>query len=101
MYERYSSSATEGPDVVMPSYSMANSVAAALVGVLVRDGHVELDQASPVPEWHADRRDPRAAITVEQMLHMSTGMEWSDGSARTCPRSWPAVTPPATRLPRN
>jgi len=75
VYERYSPSAVDGPDVVMPSYSMAKSVAA----VLVRDGWIELDQPAPVPEWHADPEDPRSAITVEQMLHMSTGMEWSDG----------------------
>jgi CubicO group peptidase (beta-lactamase class C family) len=79
VYERYSPSVTDGPDVVMPSYSMAKSVAAALVGILVRDGRIELDQPAPVPEWHADPGDPRSAITVEQMLHMSTGMEWSDG----------------------
>ena len=79
MYERYSPSVTDGPDVVMPSYSMAKSVAAALVGIVVREGQLELDQAAPVPEWHADTEDPRSAITVEQMLHMSTGMEWSDG----------------------
>jgi CubicO group peptidase (beta-lactamase class C family) len=79
VYERYSPSATDGPDVVMPSYSMAKSVAAAVAGFLVRDGRIELDQAAPVPEWHADPEDPRSAISVEQMLHMSTGMEWSDG----------------------
>ena len=79
VYERYSPSVTDGPDVVMPSYSMAKSVAAALVGIVVREGQLELDQAAPVPEWHADTEDPRSAITVEQMLHMSTGMEWSDG----------------------
>ena len=79
VYERYSPSATDGPDVVMPSYSMAKSVASALIGVLVRDGELELEQAAPVAEWHADPEDPRAAITVGQMLHMSTGMEWSDG----------------------
>jgi CubicO group peptidase (beta-lactamase class C family) len=74
VYERYSPSATDGPDVVMPSYSMAKSVAAAVAGFLVRDGRIELDQAAPVPEWHADPEDPRSAISVEQMLHMSTGM---------------------------
>lgn len=79
VYERYSPSVTDGPDVVMPSYSMAKSVTAALIGVLVRDGWLALDQPAPVPEWHADPDDPRSAITVEQMLHMSTGMEWSDG----------------------
>jgi len=79
VYERYSPSLTDGPDVVMPSYSMAKSVAATLIGMMVRDGRIELDQPAPVPEWHADPDDPRAAITVEQMLHMSTGMSWADG----------------------
>ena len=79
VYERYSPSLTDGPDVIMPSHSMAKSVAAALVGILVRDGQLDLDQTAPVPEWHADPGDPRSAITVEHMLHMSTGMAWADG----------------------
>ena len=103
VYERYSPSVTDGPDVVMPSYSMAKSVAAALVGIVVREGQLELDQAAPVPEWHADTEDPRSAITVEQMLHMSTGMEWSDGldAGTNMSASWRAPTLLGTRPPSN
>jgi CubicO group peptidase (beta-lactamase class C family) len=79
VFERYSPNSSDGPDVVYPSYSVAKSVTSALVGILVRDGRLTVDQAAPVPEWHEDPADPRAAITVEHLLHMSTGMPWEDG----------------------
>jgi CubicO group peptidase (beta-lactamase class C family) len=62
----------------MPSYSIAKSVTSAMVGVLVRDGRLDVDDPAPVPEWRADAADPRAAITVDDMLHMATGMDWED-----------------------
>ena len=78
VYERYSPNPADGPDVVMPSYSIAKSVTSAAVGVLVRDGQLDIDDPAPVPEWHGDPDDPRAGITVEDMLHMATGMPWED-----------------------
>ena len=62
----------------MPSYSIAKSVTSAMVGVLVREGGLDLDDPAPVAEWQADAADPRAAITVDDMLHMATGMDWED-----------------------
>jgi CubicO group peptidase (beta-lactamase class C family) len=63
----------------MPSYSIAKSVTSAMIGILVRDGGLDVAKPAPVPEWHAAAGDPRATITVEHMLHMATGMEWEDG----------------------
>ena len=79
VYERYSPNPADGPDVVMPSYSMAKSVTSALIGILVRDGRLDIDEPAAVPEWHEDPDDPRAAITVRHMLHMATGIPWDDG----------------------
>jgi CubicO group peptidase (beta-lactamase class C family) len=78
VHERYSPHPGDGPDVVMPSYSIAKSVTSAMVGVLVREGGLDLDDPAPVAEWQADAADPRAAITVDDMLHMATGMDWED-----------------------
>jgi CubicO group peptidase (beta-lactamase class C family) len=64
--------------VVMPSYSMAKSITSAAVGLVVRDGALDIDEPAPVPEWHRDPDDERSDITVEQMLHMATGMPWTD-----------------------
>jgi CubicO group peptidase (beta-lactamase class C family) len=63
------------------SYSIAKSVTSAAIGVLVGDGLVSLDDPAPVMGWTDDRGD----ITVEQLLHMASGLEWlevyGEGSA--------------------
>jgi len=78
VYERYSPNPDDGPNEIMPSYSVAKSVTSAAVGILVRQGALDLDEPAPVPEWHAERDDPRSEITIEHMLHMATGMPWRD-----------------------
>jgi CubicO group peptidase (beta-lactamase class C family) len=55
------------------SWSMAKSVTAVLVGELVADGKLKLDAPVPFAEWQK-QNDPRAAITLRQMLHMETGI---------------------------
>lgn len=79
VYERYSPHRDDRPSEVMPSYSMAKAVTSAMIGILVRDGRLDIDEPAAVPEWHEDPDDPRAAITVRHMLHMATGIPWDDG----------------------
>lgn len=55
------------------SWSMAKSVTAVLVGELVSDGKLKLDAPAPFAEWQKPG-DPRAAITLRQMLHMESGI---------------------------
>jgi CubicO group peptidase (beta-lactamase class C family) len=81
VYERYSPNPEDGPEVVAPSYSMSKSVLSALIGILVRDGRLDITAPASVPEWHADADDPRAATTVEHMLHMATGIPWVEDPA--------------------
>jgi CubicO group peptidase (beta-lactamase class C family) len=73
--ERYD--AESGPDRTLPSWSMAKSVLFALVGILVRDGHLRIDAAADVPGWR-DPGDPRASITLDQLLRMSSGLEFDE-----------------------
>jgi CubicO group peptidase (beta-lactamase class C family) len=75
-YERYSPNPADGPDVIAESYSLSKSVLSAFIGILVRDQVLDVHAPAPVPEWHAEPDDPRAAITVEHMLHMATGIPW-------------------------
>jgi len=77
VYERYA----EGFDATtrFQSWSMAKSFTNALVGIQVRRGVLELDAAADVPAWRAEG-DPRGAITVRQMLHMSSGLANGDVS---------------------
>lgn len=66
-----------GPDTRLISWSMAKSVTATLVGLMVADGRLALDEPAPVPEWQTPR-DGRAAITLRHLLHMSSGLDHTD-----------------------
>ena len=59
-------------------WSMTKSVTNMLVGLLVQDGRLALSQAAPVPPWHKDADDPRAAITIDQLLRMSSGLVFDE-----------------------
>ena len=67
-----------GPSTPLPGWSMAKSVTNALVGILVGEGRLAIDEPAPVPEWRADADDPRAAITLDQLLRMSSGLAWEE-----------------------
>jgi CubicO group peptidase (beta-lactamase class C family) len=54
-------------------WSMTKSVVNALVGILVRQGRLDILQPAPVPEWRSPG-DPRGAITLDQLLRMSSGL---------------------------
>ena len=68
-----------GPDNRFISWSMAKSVTSTLVGQLVAEGKFSLDAPAPVPEWHRTPGDPRAKITLRQLLHMSSGLRHTEG----------------------
>lgn len=62
----------------LPGWSMAKSVSAALVALRVGEGALTLDDAAPVPEWRERPDDPRAAITLRQLLRMSSGLAFAE-----------------------
>jgi CubicO group peptidase (beta-lactamase class C family) len=62
-----------GPAATCPSWSMAKSITQALAGMAVLDGKLDIHAPANVPEWRADG-DPRAAITLDQLLRMSSGL---------------------------
>jgi len=72
--ERYADGFTA--ETPQHGWSMTKTVVAALVGVLVREGRWALDAPVPVPEW--PEGDPRAAITLEQLLQMRSGLEFDE-----------------------
>jgi Beta-lactamase len=73
--ERYG--AGIGPDTALAGWSMSKSVMNALVGVLVQQGRLTIDGPAPIPEWHHPG-DPRARITLDQLLHMSSGLRFEE-----------------------
>lgn len=85
VYERYAPG--YGPGTRLISWSMAKSITGTLIGQLVGDGRLDLNAPAPVPAWRATPGDPRAAITLRHLVHMSAGLEHSEsepvGSADT------------------
>jgi CubicO group peptidase (beta-lactamase class C family) len=59
------------------SWSMAKSVTAVLVGLMVADGRLALDAPAPVPDWQRPG-DPRGAITLRHLLHMASGLQHTE-----------------------
>lgn len=58
-------------------WSASKSIMGTLVGLLVDDGVLKLDEPAPVPEWKGEG-DPRAKITLRQLLTMSSGLTFSE-----------------------
>ncbi len=73
--ERYGEGYDE--DTRFISWSMAKSFTGALIGFLVADGRLVLDDPAPVPAWQRPG-DPRGDITLRQLLHMSSGLDHTE-----------------------
>ncbi|HVY61033.1 MAG TPA: serine hydrolase, partial [Planctomycetota bacterium] len=58
-------------------WSMSKSVLSALIGIRVRQGKLKISDPPGCPEWSAPG-DPRAAITIDHLLHMSSGLAWEE-----------------------
>ncbi len=61
----------------LAGWSMSKSVTNALVGILVYKGKLNLYDPVPVAEWQATG-DPRQHITLDQLLRMISGLEFSE-----------------------
>lgn len=63
-----------GPDTKLLSWSIAKSVTAVLIGLMVSDGRLALDSPVPVAAW-SQPGDPRGRITLRQLLTMTSGLD--------------------------
>lgn len=66
-----------GPDTRFVSWSMAKTVTAVVIGMLVADGRLRLDESAPVPMWQRPG-DPRGEITLRQLLQMRSGLRHTE-----------------------
>jgi CubicO group peptidase (beta-lactamase class C family) len=71
--ERYG----DGFDASTPllGWSMTKTVTAALVGTLVRDGHIAVEREGLFPAWAGDER---RRIAMTQLLSMSSGLSFNE-----------------------
>lgn len=66
-------------DTRQQSWSMAKSVTQALVGTAVKEGWLSLEDRALMPNWQGD--DPRAQITLNDMLRMNSGLHFVEDYA--------------------
>lgn len=80
--ERYAPGYDETTPLI--SWSMAKTVTATLVGLMVADGRLVLDDPAPVEAWQTPG-DPRGAITLRHLLHMASGLDHTEGGGEDKP----------------
>ncbi|MCQ4437620.1 serine hydrolase, partial [Clostridioides difficile] len=56
---------------------MTKTVTAALVGTLVAQHKLSPDTSALLPEWRGSG-DPRAAITLDELLRMTSGLQFNE-----------------------
>ena len=91
------------------TWSVAKSLAGTLIGHAVHRGLIDVDAPAGLAAWRAPG-DPRAAITVDQLMRMASGLTSDTAGNRTddlymggtavadrSPR-WPLLHPPGTRF---
>jgi len=66
-----------GPNTRFVSWSMAKTVTGVMIGMLVADGLLRLDDGAPVEAWQRPG-DPRAEITLRHLLQMRSGLRHTE-----------------------
>ncbi len=69
-------------DMPITSWSMTKTVTASLVGILSSDGKLDINAPAAVPEWQGEG-DERAAITLDQLMRMSSGLKFQEEYSST------------------
>lgn len=64
------------------TWSVAKSIAATIIGAAVHAGYVDVDEPAGLAAWGAPG-DPRGAITIANLLHMSSGLTSPTAGNRT------------------
>jgi CubicO group peptidase (beta-lactamase class C family) len=63
-----------GIDTPLLSYSVAKSFTNALLGILVRQRRLRIDQRVGAPEW-SQAGDPRKSLSIDDLLRMDSGID--------------------------
>jgi len=71
--ERYDKGITAGTQLL--SWSMGKSFVNALVGIMVKDGLVDIHAPMDIPEWKGDER---RFITISDLMQMQSGLQWNE-----------------------
>ncbi len=71
-----------GIHIPQRTWSVAKSIAATIVGAAVHRGEVDVNVPAAIVNWQ-DENDPRRAITLDHLLHMSSGLTSDSAGNRT------------------
>lgn len=77
----------------LPGWSMAKSVTATLVGLLVERGQLEIDQPGVVPQWRDDT-DGGELVTLDHLLRMTSGLDLVEDQSGSDPNTQMLFTEP-------
>ncbi|MDE2362086.1 MAG: serine hydrolase [Hyphomicrobiales bacterium] len=73
--ERYAEDATT--NTLLAGFSLTKSLTNALIGLLVRDGVIDVTAPGEIAAWRAPD-DPRREITIENLLRMESGLDFDE-----------------------
>ncbi|RPD91245.1 class C beta-lactamase-related serine hydrolase [Aureibaculum marinum] len=62
-------------DSKLLGWSMTKSITATLFGILQKQGKININDKAPIESW---KNDDRAAITINDLLHMNSGLAWEE-----------------------
>ena len=79
-----------GPETRFLGWSMSKTVTAVMMGALVAEGRLRLDDSPPIPAWQRPG-DPRGEITLRQLLQMRSGLRHEE-------KAEPVYTSPEVRM---
>ncbi len=98
-----------GPDTPQRTWSVAKSLAGTVIGAAVQRGGVDVNAPAAITDW-SRAGDPRAAITLDQLMRMSSGLTSDTAGNRTDAlyfggvgvdeqaTTWPLIAMPGTRF---
>ncbi len=70
------------PNTSQRTWSVAKSIAATVIGAAAHDGMMDVSKPANITEWQSPI-DPRKKITVENLLHMASGLDSNRAGNRT------------------
>jgi len=79
-----------GPKTRFVGWSMSKTVMGVIMGMMVADGRLRLDDSPPIPHWQR-AGDPRGEITLRQLLQMRSGLRHEE-------KAEPVYTSPEVRM---
>lgn len=77
--EKYDTGFTKDSRIL--GWSMTKSITSSAFGVLVKQGKIDIYKPAPVAEW---QNDERKKITINDLLHMNSGLEWEENYNTIC-----------------